>query len=458
MIDLVIKNARAVDETGVSEENLWIHNGKIVGRVGRGESVQAKKEIDAAGRYVLPGAIDSHSHIGQLPGEGHFRPQAKQEENYLSESASALMGGTTTALNYMFSPKSYEDVIAQFIHWVEDFSLIDMKFHGGLLNELHVQNIEKYVKDFGLTSFKIYLPYKGEEAAKLGGLTSLTDGQVLEAFTRLKKYNAISIVHCENPELIDYYMAKNQKDSKQSLADWEATRPGIVEGEASEKILYFARKIGNRVGIAHVSSAETVECIENNRDLQPILETCTHYLALTCDNDLGPLGKVSPPIRGKKDQEKLWNAIASYPHIIIGSDHNAWQKVHKQELWSGFAGLPNNATILPVLFTEGVDKRGLSVEDVVRISSRNAAQLFGLYPRKGTLKVGSDADIVIMNTGIKKKLDPKELPSISDFTPFKDYTFTAWPASVIVRGEAALIEGEKYDLSQKAKVLNSLKR
>ena len=154
----------------------------------------------------------------------------------------------------MFSESSYETTIGEYAKWVSESSVIDMKLHGGLLSQLHIDNLPLYIKNLGLTSFKIFLPYKGEEAHKLGGLNSLSDGQVLEAFAVLKKFNALPIVHCENPDLIDYYMAKNQRAADQSLVAWESTRPAIVESESANKILYFATKIGNRVAIAHVSA------------------------------------------------------------------------------------------------------------------------------------------------------------------------------------------------------------
>jgi dihydropyrimidinase len=454
-MDLIIKNAKSVDANGCAEENIWIDKGKIVARVSRKETAAAAETIDAEGRYVIPGAVDSHSHIGQLPGGGHYRPQATREENFVTESGSACMGGTTTAVNYMFSDGSYETVIDDYRRLIEDCSRIDIKLHGGILNQIHVDRLGFYIEKLGLTSFKIFLPYKGEEAQKLGGLTSLDDGQVLDAFAILGKYGAIPIVHCENPELIRHFMAKNQRNEDQSLAAWEATRPSIVEAESVNKILYFAERIGNRIAIAHVSSADSVDIIERYKALHPILETCPHYLGLSSDSELGSLGKVSPPIRSRKDQDRLWKAIQEYPDVVIGSDHNAWQKVHKQELWNGFAGLPNNAFILPLLFTEGVGRRNIPIEDIVRISSVNPARLFGLFPRKGSLSVGADADIVVMDTGINRKVAPGETGSISDYSPFADYVFSAWPSTVIIRGEVAVHAGSSRKLKTKSAFLNA---
>ncbi|GAB6276320.1 MAG: hypothetical protein SAMD01599839_08600 [Rectinema sp.] len=174
--------------------------------------------------------------------------------------------------------------------------------------------------------------------------------------------------------------------------------------------------------------------------------------------DMGSLGKVSPPIRSKKDQERLWEAIARYPLVMIGSDHNAWLRRHKSELWNGFAGLPDNAFILPILFSEGFHKRRIPLTRIVQVTSEIAARQVGLYPRKGSLSVGSDADIVIMDTGIKKFVDPAELGSISDDSPFSGYEFSAWPHTVIVRGEIAVDSGRTLGLRRKANLLNAIRK
>jgi dihydropyrimidinase len=431
LIDLAIKNGKIVESFGIYEGDIWVKNGKIVNLARRNSDVAAKKIVDAQGRYVLPGGIDSHSHIGQMPGPGQPRLFSR-EEYYKSESASALYGGITSVVNYIFSQESMGAVLPGLVRMAKEHSRVDMVYHGSLMNDLHLSEIDKYV-ELGLRSFKIFLPYKGEEALKLGGLSSLDDGQLLEAFSKLKQYNALPIVHAENPEMIDYYMGKFYDGSRHDMGIWEATRPAIVEGEAVAKVIYLAKKVGCKLCIAHVSSADATDLIVEAGD-DVILETCPHYLALTTDSGLGSLGKVSPPIRKQQDQDKLWEAILSGRPVIMGSDHNPWRRENKQDLWEGLAGLPGNAYILPILFTEGVHKRGLRLEDVVRISSTESAKLFNLYPQKGTLQIGSDADAVIMDTGIKRLVDPDEIPSAVDYSPYKDVIFTAWPYKVIKSG------------------------
>lgn len=452
MLDLVVRNGKITNAWGTTEGDVLIQDGKIVGITSRWEADAAKRVIDAEGRYVVPGAIDSHSHIGQMPGEGQMRLQTR-EENFETESASALYGGVTTGVNYIFTQESLEKVFDRFRGLAENHSLVDIKYHGALMNEEHLKNIDKYI-ELGINSFKIFMPYKGEEARNLGGLSSLDDGQIMYALDRLMRHGALPIVHAENPDLIWYYSAKNLDPARQDMDAWEMTRPGICEGEATHRILYLARKIGTKVCIAHVSSKEAAEAILEAKGQDVILETCPHYLALTTEAGLGSLGKVSPPVRHEADREAIWEAIARHNEVIIGSDHNGWVKAQKQELWNGLAGLPGNTVILPILFSEGVGKRGFSPSDMVRISSYNAAKVFGLYPRKGAIIPGSDADIVIMDTGVKKRLDPAETGSIADYTPYRDYEFTAWPYAVIAAGKVAVFDGKWESKGRRGVCLN----
>ncbi len=452
MLDLVVKNARITNAWGVTEGDLMVDKGKIVGVALRGGAVEAKRVVDAEGRHVVPGAIDSHSHVGQMPGDNQVHLQT-QEENFETESASALYGGVTTAANYIFTQESLDKVFDRFRKMANENSCVDIKYHGALMNQAQLDKVDEYVK-MGMNSFKIFMPYKGEEARNLGGLGSLDDGQIIEAFIKLKRLGALPVVHAENPDLVQYYTKKNMDPTRQDMEAYEQTRPGICEGEAASKILYFAKQVGIKVGIAHVSSKEAVEAILSASGQRVIMETCAHYMLLTTDSGLGSLGKVCPPVRYQADREAIWEAVARHDEVMVGSDHNAWVKAHKQDLWEGLAGLCGNSVILPALFSEGVGRRGFSTSDIVRISSYTAARAFGLYPRKGAIVPGSDADLVIMDTGISKKLDPAETGSISDYTPYRDFEFTAWPHTVIVGGEVAVVDGQWENKAHRGSCLN----
>jgi len=431
MLDLAITRCRRVEHDGIFECDIGISNGRVVEITERGRLSSSKDTIDAGGRYVLPGVVDTHSHIGLLPGANLPRPQTL-EENLLSESLSALYGGTTSVIDFVISQGSMVAAVKEQQLLAKQYSKVNTYFHGALMNDLHISEIEAVIQ-LGVRSFKIFLPYRGEEALRLGGLSSLNDGQLMESFKRLHLYGGLPIIHAENPELIDYHMKLNFDASKQDMTAWESTRPGIVEGIAIEKVIYLAKKIGCSLCIAHVSSKEGVEAIRKEKG-RVLLETTPHYLTLTKEAGLGALGKVSPPIRSKSDQDSLWEYIDEGFPVVIGSDHNPWQKQHKLDMWEGSAGLPGNSYVLPLLISEGVYKRNITWEKVVEISSYNAAKQFGLFPRKGTLNIGADADLVIVDEDFGQKVDPAKIPSIVDYSPYFDYVFPAWPAVVLRSG------------------------
>lgn len=439
MLDYIIKNCKAVEHDGITECDLGVKDGKIVATAAPGELTGSKEVIDAEGRYVLPGAIDTHSHIGQMPGEGLRRAQTV-EETFRSESLNGAFGGVTTALNYIFTQDSIVKTLAKQRQLAQDYSIIHMSFHGALMNDSHLEEIEAAVAA-GIRSFKIFLPYKGEEALRLGGLSSLDDGQIVTAFQKLRDCGALPVVHAENPELIDYYMATFDGFDRQDMAAWEATRPGIVEGESVNKVIWFADKLNCPLCIAHVSSKEAVEEIRKKNG-KVLLETTPHYLTLTTESGLGALGKVSPAIRHSEDRESLWEYIASGLPVVMGSDHNTWLKEHKTELWSGLSGLPGNVFLLPLLVSQGVYDRGLAMEDVVRVTSYTAAQYFGFQGRKGTLRIGADADFMILTTDIARKVGADAVPSMADYSPYEDYTFKAWPDTVVCGGKVLVRDGK----------------
>ncbi len=438
MLDLIIKNGKVVEHDGIYDVDLHIKDGKIVATAENSDGVEAVKTIDAKGRYVLPGAIDSHSHIGQLPG-----PQMAQlqtfEENFATESMSALHGGITTALNYIFSQDSMVEMHKKHRAVADEHSNINIKFHGALLNQSHVDELEQSVAS-GLNSFKIFLPYKGEEGLRLGGLSSLNDGQLYDAMLRMKEVGALPIVHSENPELIDFYVERFNEYDRQDMRAWEETHPTICEGEAVNKVIYLSEKTGCDVAIAHVSSGYAVELIERTNG-RVLLETCPHYLALTADAKLDALGKVGPPVRYQPDQDKLWEYLLSDRPAMMGSDHNAWSRVHKFDMWQGLAGLYGNSFILPMIISEGVMKRGMSWQRAVEITSYTAAKRVGIYPEKGTLRAGSDADLVIIDTEFNKEMPASETPSIVDYSPYDGYVFPAWPTTVVCSGKLRILDG-----------------
>lgn len=455
MVQLVIKNGKVVTPSGVQEVGIVVNEGKILGLVEDTLLPPAEQVIDAEGRFVIPGAIDTHAHLGQVGREYAHLPGHTLEGNFCTESRAAVAGGVTTALSYaVFSQGSLKDVVPREQEVVGRCSLVDVLFHGYLMNETHLDEIDDYIRGLGIRSFKIFLPYRGKEALDLGGLSSLTDAQIYRAFKSLSHVpGVVAMIHAEDGDIVDECTSSFRRTGRQDLAAWDASRPDYAEGDAVLRVLYLARKTGCTVGIAHLSSGEGLEAVERFGYFRALVETCPHYLALSTDLDLGPLGKVAPPLRSRRDVDRLWEGILKGTVHFIGSDHNSWPAEAKQELWDGLAGLPGVGMILPVMFTEGYDRRGLPVERIVELTSANAARTFGLWPRKGAIQVGSDADLVIMEVGIRKPLCAELFPSCIDYTPYQGYVATAWPYAVVVRGQVVSQAGTVSSVHP-ARVLN----
>lgn len=252
----------------------------------------------------------------------------------------------------------------------------------------------------------------------------------------------VIVVHAEDGDIVDTRTKALRATGRQDLAAWDESRPTFCEGDAVLRAIYLAKKADSRVCIAHLSSNEGLDAARTMRYGKTLLETCPHYLALHTDLPLGPLGKVAPPLRGPSHVEALWEAVAAGEIHFVGSDHNPWLRDSKQELWNGLAGMAGIALIWPVLYTEGCAKRGIPIERMVNLAATNAAKAFGLYHRKGVIAVGADADLVVLDTGIQKRLTYSELNSCVDYSPFEGYMTAAWPWVTVVRGQVAYENGE----------------
>jgi dihydropyrimidinase len=457
MLDLLITGGTLASANGVERASLGVQGGKIVAIGAAAHLPDAFETIDASGMVVVPGAIDTHSHVAQSALMRQFQgaPEHEMAANYLSETRSAVAGGTTCALNYIFTQESLHAIFPLYKQALERYSLIDMLFHGALMNHTHLEEAVSYWELLGIRSHKIFMPYRGEEAKLLGGISSLNDAEIWQAFQLLKNVpGGLPIVHAENADLCDYFTEQVAHSGRQDMRAWEESRPAVAEGEAIRRVTYFARKIGVPVAIAHVSSGEGVDVVDHDARYA-MIETCGSYLALDSSLPFGSLGKVTPPIRSAPNRDQLWEGVRSGTVRFLGSDHNCWPSRFKQELWSGMAGIPGNTMLWPVLLTEGYVKRGVPLEQLVGLACANAARWHGLYPRKGSLEIGADADLAIMDLRSTRRVRREDSPSITDYTPFEGYEVHAWPYATIVRGKVVYRDGRLFDLVGAAECLNT---
>jgi dihydroorotase-like cyclic amidohydrolase len=436
--DLFVKGARVVKPDAVVECGLAIREGVIAAAPAPGETVDARRTIDAGGRYVLPGLLDTHLHLGTAA--------QSFAEDCASESRHAVTGGVTTLLPFVISRGSYVEVLPEMQKAVAAGSLVDMVFHAIIIREAQIEEIPRLAHEFGVRSFKTFMAYKGREISP-SGIQGMGDDQIFSVFRQVAKIpGAIAIVHCENMEVIELHQQPFIAANRQDTAAWSDARPVFGELEAIRRMVAFAEAAGIQLLIPHMGVGLGSEFLRQKAWGRGRLatETCPHYLVFDKDTDRGVMGKVNPPLRSVEHIEALWQRLVDGTVDVLGSDHCPFTKeVKGTDLWSARAGITGgSAMILPVLLTEGVRRRRLGIQRVVELTSANAARLFGLYPRKGALEVGSDADLVIVDLDREVKVDLRTLNSVVDFSPYEGWVARGWPDTTIAGGQVVYEKGE----------------
>ncbi|MHB1173364.1 MAG: dihydroorotase [Lacisediminihabitans sp.] len=452
-LQLVILNARiATDDSRLY--NIGVRDGLIVSMTSSDEDLGAATTVlDAGGRWVIPGAIDTHSHINQRAFEFDHVPGLGPDDNFAVESQGALAGGCTTALNYaQFGSVSllaaYRDGLAA----AGSQSRMNVLFHGYLMDMNHVEEIPQAVEE-GLTTFKMFMPYRGEEARNLGGIGSLNHAQMREAFAAIASNGAQALVHAEDGDIVDACMHRESAAGLDSLAGWERSRPTIAEGDAAWTAMYLAEEADCPVTIVHVSSLEAIRAREAVRYPGAALESCVHYMVLSTESDIGPEGKVAPPLRDPQLAEEITQAVLAGKIDFFGSDHNVWPSATKQEWESAKPGLPGIGLMLPLLLTHLVYNRGMSMERAIVLTSRNAAVRFGL-PGKGLVALGMDADLVILDEG-ERQVRLADLHTAVDYSPYEGMTLRTWPLATICGGTVVYQNGEFPNDDFRGEMLNN---
>lgn len=436
-IDLIIQGGEVVLPNGeLRYVDILISDGRIAGLVTDANHLAAKKRIDASGLLVMPGGVDPHVHFGIT------NPRS---EDYVSESIAAAAGGVTTIINYDRVMGSYRKIVPEWRTLGEQSFIIDFGFHLGMFTREHLAELEMCVREFGITSFKFFMSYKGVEKSKFNSDTLLDDGfmfQVLKRFAALPERPRLC-VHCENMELTR--AVREDGVAGEGLLRWHRLRPGISEAESMQRVLYLARVTGAAVYIVHLSARESVELLRQGaaNGADAIIETCPHYLSLTVNSEAGLLAKVNPPVREQADADALWGAMHNGLISVIGSDHVPRYLHIKQgqgDLTSTTPGFPGVSTTLPLLLTDGL-ARGFTLGQLSALFSTNPARVFGLAPRKGSLVPGSDADLVLVDLATERTVQAANLPGSSGYTPYEGRRLRGWPVRTLVRGQTVYADG-----------------
>lgn len=436
--DLVLRNGLIVTGSDQFSADIGVSNGIIVA-IGTGLP-HGTKEVDCAGRWIMPGGVDSHVHLDQPA------PGASMCDDFFTGTASAAAGGTTTVVCFAWQEKgqSLKEVRDGYLARAQAGARVDFAFHLAITDPTDriVEEELPALIAAGDRSVKVFMTYDG---------VRLQDGEILRVLSQAARGGALVCVHAEHHEMIQWLTAKLVEAGLTAPKYHALAKPMAAEREAVNRVVALAEAGGGHIQIFHVSGAESAEEVARaqGRGRPVTAETCPHYLVLTA-GDLDRPGfegakfVFGPPARTAEDQEALWRHIRAGVIDVISSDHSpfrfddpAGKKVagdaapfHKIP-----NGIPGLAARLPVTFTEGVAKGRIDASAFVRLVATNPAKRFGLYPRKGTIAIGSDADLVVFDPNKRVKITNALMHHASDYTPFEGYECLGYPVATYLRGQ-----------------------
>ena len=447
--DLIIHGGNVVTPDGTSRADIAIANGKIQSIGQQSSMPTAAREIDATGRFVMAGIIDPHAHLGYMD----------TLEAVETETRAAACGGVTCLGVYILALKN--GILKQFERFKNEFeekSFIDAFWHLMVIDALTTSEIEHCPKEIGLTSFKFNMGYKGPHA-DLIGITATDDGAVFKGFRMINKLGppALAACHTENIDihlmLRDELIAQGRKD----FQVWNESRPPFVEAECMRRAIYLAKSAGCPLYIPHITIAEGVDIIaEAQQEGQNVTgETCPQYLTHNNEEpaqiliDHPACGCVNPPLRDRASNARLWEGIQQGIIKCVGSDlAPTTLEMKGDDIWNAPMGLGNiSELLLPIMLSEGVNKGRISLEKLTEVCSYNPASVFGLLPDKGTLAVGADADIVIVDLEEERTVAVDSLRTMCDWSIYDGWTLKGWPTHTVLRGQVIMEDGEPLNLN-----------
>jgi dihydropyrimidinase len=442
--DTIITNGRVVTASDTYASDVAISNGKIVAI---GQSLppeNASRIIDAAGKYVLPGGIDVHTHL-DMPFGG-----TTSSDDFETGTRAAAFGGTTTLIDFAIQYKG-QTLRTAFDTWMEKASakaVCDYAFHCIIteLADAQLDEMNALVRE-GVTSFKLFMAYPG--------IFMLDDGSIFKALRTTAKNGGLVCMHAENGNAIDVIVQQALAEGKKAPKYHALTRPTTAEAEATSRAIALAEMAGAPVYIVHLSCNDALEKVREARDrgLPVYAETCPQYLYLSIENfDVpdfeGAKYVFTPPLREKWHQEKLWNGLKSDHLQVVSTDHCPFCFKEQKELGrDDFTKIPNGGPgvehRMSLIYSGGVAAGRFSVNRFVELVSTTPAKLFGLYPRKGTIAVGSDADLVIFDPNRKHIISAKTHHMRVDYSMFEGIQVMGMPVTVLSRGRV-VVESDRF--------------
>lgn len=440
-LDIIIRNGRLVNYDGTVSADIGIKNG-IINKISPTLHATAEEEINARGMYILPGGIDPHVHF-------HLFDYGTVTEGWDSSTAAAACGGVTTVIDFAFQQKghSLNEAIEARLEEADGKTCIDYSLHLGITdwNQATLDEIRYYAVN-GFPSFKML-------TIPLDDGSMIDDAAVFSVLEETRESGGVLLLHAESASVLDLLISRYHTApmmEKYGAYCHVLARPPFTEYEAVQRAVVWARATNGRLCIAHVSTAEGAEIISAARKegLNVWAETCPHYLLLTdnlfkCEN--GHYFATTPQIRKQSDSNRLVEAIKAGDIQILSTDSCTY-RTEQKDLWEGdFTkipyGLPGVETFIPTMFTLLVRKHGIPLEQFTALVSTNAALLYGLFPRKGVIREGSDADILIFAPNREVTIDWKNLVTDCDWSPYQGMELSGYPYLTISRGRIMAREG-----------------
>lgn len=431
MADLVIRNARLVLPEGIIRGELAVEKGRISEIAASGLS-KADREIDAKERIVMPGVIDSHVHL--------YDPRHPFREDFQNGSAAAAAGGITSVIvtpfdTSMLTPKMIKNII----EFGQRESVIDFGLHAGKMTADSIKDIPK-LATLGIKSFKAFTC----------ALYRIEDPVLEKLMAGIKNIGGIVFVHAEDDKVLQKRTERLLKEGRRDPLAHAESCPNEAEEKAIQKVIMLAKRTGCKLHLAHITTRQGIELVKKAKDkrMSVTSEICPHYLLFTREDmqRLGPYLKVNPALKTSEECEALWNALARGIIDIVSSDHAPRTKAEKEvgweNIWTAQVGVPSVETLLPLMLSEGVAKGRLTLERLVDALCTKPAQIFGLYPRKGVLREGSDADLVIVDLKKEATITAEKMHYKVGWTPYEGMRIKGVPVMTILRGIVVAENGD----------------
>lgn len=436
-MSLIIKNGRIITATDDYTADIFIE-GETISAIGKNLPVTADEEIDASGMLVMPGGIDPHVHL-DMPFMGTF-----SSDNYETGTRAALFGGTTMVIDFVLQ-KQGNTLKAALDEWKgrsDNNCVGDYSFHMAVtdFNEETKKEIKGMIEEQGIVSFKTFMAYKGA--------LMIDDRQMVGLMQEVKKHGGLINVHATNGDMIDYLIAKHRAEGKLAPLYHYLSQPEVTEAEASARFVDMANYTGCPGYIVHLTCEGALNAVRNatKRNQKIFVETCIQYLLLDAslyEQDFeGAKWVMSPPLREKKDQDTLWAGINQGLVNVVATDHCPFMWQQKLMGKDDFSKIPNGHPAIEnrmeLLYSEGVAKGKITLNKYVEVACTNPAKIFGMFPRKGTIAVGSDADILIFNPEEKHTISAATHHMNVDYSAYEGWELTGKVKTVLLRGRIAI--------------------